>query len=315
MGDGTYAYDSIAGFGADGTAYVLYGGDRTEPSAQLGVAPFDRLTLARSSDGQTWSYATVYEPPSGAASPDYPDLAIAPDGRLYAVAQVLGALGFVREGIWLWTSADGGATWTEPKVIIPYVPQAGVMHYLPRVSAGKDGLVVVTTNGAGQDLAAYVSVSTDGGETFASPRKILVYGPDAGGINDPSAVEDTTIRLLYADGARLVGFTSEDDGMSWSDPQELGELATPAAYSAAAPAPGGAVLMARHGEENVFAISLLRWSGAPSLVELHRAAEDGRWEIGDDYGAIGATTDGEAWVAWAQPQGDAGEELWITRTP
>lgn len=324
----SYGYDSIAAFGADGTGYVLYGGDRT------GAQAFDRLTLAKTRDGATWSYSMVYEGPIGVASPDYPDLAVAPDGKHVFVVTYSVTLAPVSEGVWLWTSDDGGVTWSLPRVILP--ASALQHHYAPRITAGEDGLVVIATNTISPEpssegvspndgpTAAWVAISRDGGATFDPPRNVRdyeqgsgIYSKAAGVINDPVALHGKTVSLVYGDEGRFIGYRSPDAGHTWGDPVELGSFGGPAIYTSVASAPdGGVAAMTRYGTEDLFGISLLRWSDAGAVVTtLHEDSLRGAYELGDDYGAIGVARDGAAWIAWAIPGAARVEDVWVARSP
>lgn len=173
----------VPAFGEDGDLYVLHLDvldDRLDyhgAHSGLGGPPYPgpwELVLARSPDGgRTWSESVVADdlvpierylvflPPS-------PSLAV--DGeRLFA--------GFhdARLGdpdVWLWASADGGASWDPPVRVNDTPEEDGSFQYLPAVAATPGGRIDVLYYDRREDpddIANEVSLqsSVDGGQTFS----------------------------------------------------------------------------------------------------------------------------------------------------
>ncbi|MHB8633184.1 MAG: sialidase family protein [Thermoplasmatota archaeon] len=324
-----YAYDSTSAFGPDGAAYVLMGGENTyvdAPARATQLYGTEALTLA-TSRASTWSYHRFFSLPTGTAGADYPDLAVDPDtGRLLAVAQVYDTQAYnafpvcrvglasctIPLGIWLSTSDDQGATWSNPAVVVRNYPSAPAgslpFYYLPRVKAGHEGAVVITLNG-GDPFGAFVLVSHDHGASFTAPTRVLTYASGDGSINDPVAfMQDagkTRLDLLYTNDHDVTLVTSPDMGATFSQPSILGHVAAndAIAYAAASGGPNGtAALLLRAGNDAHFTMEAFRWhlqGRVDNLTLVSASGVNGTWEIGDDYGAVAMAPDGSTWASWA----------------
>jgi hypothetical protein len=337
-----YAYDSIAGFGPDGTAYVLYGGEYRylqEPPAY--VFPEFRMTLARSADGgATWTYHTFADLPTSTFGPDYPDMAIAPDsGRITVAAQMYGfptvlagpacslAPCVAPEGIWTWSSSDGGATWDGPVIAIANPPTFGIgvpFHYLPRLEAGPGGFVLLSTNAVGgPDFGGYITRSEDGGATWGTPQLVHAYkGGTGSAINSPAAVwtEDgaTQAALVYGDGDRVVGYRSQDGGATWGTATLLATYAKGTSHFWMRADARGATVWAeaRYGSNDPdrFLASAYAWSPGGAVWEdaLVDVPVPGAYEgAGDDYAAFAVAADGSAWAGWSDLRSGDAEKIAI----
>ena len=171
----------------DGQLVVLYQdlkNNRRDFENQPGPAaenPF-ALVLTRSTDGgKTFAPGTEFESDILATRrflpflPEVPQLAAAPDGKLYATW----ADG--RDGdddVFLRASSDGGATWTGP-VKVNDNGADGTAQFLPKVAVGPGNRVSVLFLDGRHDpqnkvnLDASLATSTDGGKTFDNVRVSL----------------------------------------------------------------------------------------------------------------------------------------------
>ncbi|HVM15364.1 MAG TPA: sialidase family protein [Egibacteraceae bacterium] len=175
--------------GPEGDLYLLYldmKDDRLDYEGAhggLGGPPHDgpfELVLARSEDGNMWQETTidsavvpverfvVFLPPT-------PSLAVdESDGTIY-VAYQDGRLG--DPDVWLWSSTDGGVTWTGAIRINDTPRSDGTYQLLPQVAVAPDGRVDVIyydRRADPEDIMNEVSLqsSFDAGRTF-QPRVVL----------------------------------------------------------------------------------------------------------------------------------------------
>lgn len=136
--------------------------------------------------------------------------------------------------------------------------------------------------------------SADGGETFGRPM-ILANGNDKHpAVNNPVAVEDKNgrIHLLYCEdyginGGRILQLTSDDDGLTWSDPADITKFTAPHDRNVFAFGPGHGILSPDG------TILLPVWMvpvkyGAevnahyPSVISTLYSADDGEtWSLGE----------------------------------
>lgn len=304
-------FDPTAAFGPDGTAYVLFGG---KASPLPGSAMQGGVTLARR-DADSWSFHHVDET-GPVARWDAMQLAVSPgSGRLHAVAHTApGSAAVPMRTFGYWTSDDRGDTWSPLRT--PFVEPDGPQEasgdaatvasqrswYLPRVSAGPDGLVAI----AGKSYLngwPWASISMDDGETFGPPMPVLESGtPDVG---LPLAFE--TSRPAY------VASRSEDLAVArWAE----GQWSTAAVGLAAPPGldvdwscvAAGAdalwVLQAFTGAGSS-AVRLVQIDAADAAIVLFEEPSSAERPYGqaggDEYGGIDVAGDGSVWVAWSDP--------------
>jgi hypothetical protein len=319
---------------------------RTDLPGGAVATPDYRMTLAATRDGKTWTYHSFDDGPAAlATSADYMDLAVAPDtGRLVVVAYAdavppaVAAPTSAPEGIWSWTSDDHGATWSTPTIAdreissSPQDPFAASEQTNPRVLAGPGGLVLLTTNTLGplanltsgchpcSGVSGVLTISHDGGTSWGEPRPIYQYSdPDGFLFNDPSSIwTDATglhAALVYGENGNVTGLRSDDGGLTWTAPVHL--AATPPGtrhvFLRAEARDAGVWASYRWGSNDPprFGASILHWT--PSGVENLTVADwpsngipTGRTGYGDDYGAVAVTSDGTAWMAFAD--GESGGE-------
>lgn len=321
---GRYNFDSIAAFSPDGTARVMYG--EVARHEETRTRSFDGLTLASTTDGATWTYQRFLQSPAGTTAPDYMDMAIAPDdGAIHVVSQNFAfaplfvgpvcqaAPCFVQEGVWHTASRDGGASWSQPQLVMRSLAPVEV-HFAARVVAGAGGLVVVTGvgySGVTGEVALEAAVSRDGGATFAAPAPAFVPGEGdpmfskhAATWTDASGAAQ--VGLLFSGQRGMVHVPSPDAAATWGEPVRLDALppGVDPSWGMAAAAPDGTLYgLQRLGAEERFGALLyrLRPDGAWDHLSLVDApGVDGRYlRAGDDYGGLAVAADGSVWVAWS----------------
>jgi hypothetical protein len=324
-----HEFDSVARFGPDGTAYVLYGGSLTRvqplPEAtglQANVDGSTRMTVARSRDGGgSWSYHPLHGMAGDAFLADFMDLAVAPDtGQLYVAAHVLTGTPLIL-GTWLWTSADQGATWSLGMPV--RVPTPLDDPLFPRLAAGRGGLLALTTLDPGVgDLAgnaapdAMVAVSRDGGATFESPVVVAKDLDTVTGEVWPSVWhppgQPARIEVLVPSARDLTLVRSGDAGATWDAPLRLAQApeGTRHGWAVLSHGPDGAAYALRRfgsAEPDRFGLDMLRLrpGGAVERADLADTPDrPGAYRVGDDYGGLAVGPDGRAWAAWSDPRGE-----------
>ena len=123
-----------------------------------------------------------------------PDIAVAPNGTLYAVWSDGRFSGFTHDDVALSSSTDGGLTWSTPIKVNASPP--GVAAFTPSVDVASDGTVGVnyydfrnnTPNTSTLPTDAFAVFSHDGGATFGGEARLtktsfdLDLAPRAGGL-------------------------------------------------------------------------------------------------------------------------------------
>jgi Neuraminidase (sialidase) len=164
-------------------------------------------SIIRSTDhGVTWSKVidistdgsvAVRDPDTGAfvrSGAGLPDIAVAPNGTLYAVWSDGRFSGFTHDDVALSRSTDGGLHWSAP--IKVNASPAGVAAFTPAVDVASDGTVAVTyydfrnntPDTSTLPTDAFAVFSHDGGETFGGEVRLtpksfdLDLAPRAGGL-------------------------------------------------------------------------------------------------------------------------------------
>lgn len=204
---------------------------------------FDAVLHWSADAGRSWS-TTALPLPAGTGRPDgapielgpdgeirfvetqrpfAPDVAFAPDGRLYVVYTNLMGQGNVPDNLWLATSEDGGATLSEP------VRVAGDRVYQARVAVGHDGVVHITYLQA-TDIAVWALAgpapivatrSADGGRTFTAPVRVSDPDRPRVGAAVPAVTADGDLAVLYHDYKDNVRDFRNLEGPPWSEPGAL----------------------------------------------------------------------------------------------
>ena len=251
--------------GRDGVAYVLYvdvGQDRLDyEGGHLGRGgpPYpgpSTLVLARSVDrGATWSESVVGR---GLVPikrflvflPEFPSVALARDGRIYAAyhSAVLGD-----PDVWLWSLAPGAASWSGPTRVNDTKRRDGTAQYLPKLAVAPDGRLDVLYYDRRSDpgnLLNEVSLqsSFDDGRTFTPAIRLSSRPSDSRiGFGAKEGLPDlgSRLALLSTDRAALGLWTDTRAGVPATQKQDLVEAAV--AVSDPARISSGARLALRYG--------------------------------------------------------------------
>lgn len=170
----------------DGTIYVEF----TTPSSPAPVgAALNNVWIAVAKGGcsatTVFTDHRIYSDPGADLGKIFQQFSMDAGGRLYVAAAGVTKAGQDTTGIWLFTSGDGGTTWSAPIAVNPPDLKANVF---PTVTAGKAGEAFVGwfgTSDSGDPNATknqwrfYGAATYDGGQTFnlatISPD-VLHYG-------------------------------------------------------------------------------------------------------------------------------------------
>ncbi len=159
--------------GATWTAQVI-AAPKTPADPQNPAAPRPPLFGARFSFPEGYDRCGLWHRPFASR----PVVAFGPDGALYYVYMPSGrgSGGAGSDRLFIIRSSDGGATFTDPKLVDPLVPAADGDHFYSIAvdqTTGPRGRVHVTWNrsksGENKILTAF---SDDGGATFSAPKRL-----------------------------------------------------------------------------------------------------------------------------------------------
>jgi hypothetical protein len=189
----------------DGTLVDIFE-DFNGSGLQRSPNQFHESVIRSSDQGATWSKVIdistdgsigVRDPDTGAgvrAGAGLPDIAVAPNGTLYAVWSDGRFSGFAHDDVALSRSNDGGLTWSQPIKVNASPP--GVAAFTPSVDVASDGTVAVTyydfrnntPDTSTLPTDAFAVFSHDGGSTFGGELRLtpssfdLDLAPRAGGL-------------------------------------------------------------------------------------------------------------------------------------
>ncbi|MFN2506288.1 MAG: sialidase family protein [Acidimicrobiales bacterium] len=263
--------------GPAGELYVLYldlGNDRLDYLAahEGNGGPPDggpwALVLARSTDnGATWRESTVDAEVVPIERfvvfiPPFPSLAVdAGDGRIY--------VGFHdgRGGdadVLVWTSGDGGATFSRPRRVNDTRPRDGTWQYLPKLAVAPNGrldVVYYDRRADRQNLFNEVSLqaSTDGGRSFGPRLRLSNRSFDSrSGFGYRRNLPDlgTRLGLLSTSGAALAVWPDTRAATEETIKQDLGT----ALVEFPAPSRVRGLLRVGGPALGLVALALLAWS-------------------------------------------------------
>lgn len=144
--------------------YVAMEDDSTE-----GIVHIRSDVMFQKSDdgGRTWLPADVLVR-RGRRFATFPDIATGPDGSIYIVYKDDST---ARHRFSCQRSSDGGATWSEPSIVVEYAGNVFVGG--GRIAADSGGNLFCAWNGGPMDDShIYASVSSDGGATWATPVRV-----------------------------------------------------------------------------------------------------------------------------------------------
>ena len=231
--------------GGDGAVYVLFldvGDDRLDyegghrgRGGQPHPGP-STLVLARSRDrGESWA-----ESPVGGGLvpikrflvflPEFPSLAVAGDGRLYA-GYHSAKLG--DPDVWVWSLAPGSSSWSGPTRVNDTPERDATAQYLPKLSVSPDGRLDVLYYDRRADrrnLLNHVSLqsSFDDGETFTPAIRLSSRPSDSRiGFGAKEGLPDLGSRLglISTDRAALGLWTDTRAGVPETQKQDLAAAA------------------------------------------------------------------------------------------
>src|SRR5438067_4754691 len=189
----------------DGTLVDIFE-DLNGSGRQRSPHQFHQSVIRSTDHGVTWSNVidistdgsvAVRDPDTGAfvrSGAGLPDIAVAPNGTLYAVWSDGRFSGFAHDDVALSRSTDGGLTWSTPTKVNASPP--GVAAFTPSVDVSTDGTVAVTyydfrnntPNPSTLPTDAFAVFSHDGGATFGGEVRLtkrsfdLDLAPRAGGL-------------------------------------------------------------------------------------------------------------------------------------
>ena len=229
------ASDPWVAFGPDNRVYyVTLDFNETDPANQIGVSVSE-------DGGLTWGPpVTVFHAAIDFNDKEAIEVDTFPDSPYYGTVYVawdinIGGLdGFVAQHLVVSRSTDGGDSYSPIRTLKTDGVNIGA---IPRV--GPDGTVYVMwagTRGSGSNFSIFLSTSSDGGQTFSSPRTIQTLGGQSvpfirdGSILPSLAVDRQSgdLYLVWAD-ARWTGVdqttisVSRDKGQTWSQPMRVGD--------------------------------------------------------------------------------------------
>lgn len=158
--------------------------------------------------------------------------------------------------------------------------------------------------------------STDGGETFAEPLIMASGTPDCPTVNNPVCLEDAEgrLHLLYCknyavEGGGVFHRVSEDDGLSWSEPEEITAFTRPDVRNVFALGPGHGITLPS-GRLLIPVWLVLKEAGAPvrehapSVLSTLYSDDGGRtWRLGEILPATDAVPSPSEAQAAVTPDG------------
>jgi ABC-type dipeptide/oligopeptide/nickel transport system permease subunit len=126
---------------------------------------------ARTGPGGAWTMHRLAPKRPSDFWDDHPSIAAGPDGRVYVAWSRL--LRWTYEGIVVSSSADGGRTWSPPRLVSPHLS----FPRLATATVAPDGTLYVT--GIDARLGVWLARSTDHGKTFGVSRVAALPGNQA----------------------------------------------------------------------------------------------------------------------------------------
>jgi hypothetical protein len=304
------------------------------------------LTYLSGDGGASWRSGGVPAQPAAGPAGDDVTIAFGGDGRGYICAarsghgsNVSSANPDANRAVYVWRTDDGGRTFSAPVTLIE-----GVYSDHPWVAAGQGQTpsghhVYVAWGGGASHTAVDFTRSTDGGESFEPPRRILgeagtpslvsagpqvAAGPDGlmCAVCDWTTRQDPSGDLV----GQVVAVCSTDAGHSFAAPVHLGaEAATIALPGGVRPNSGPTVAVSPEGDGLYVAFPTHRPGSAHSDIVVTASRDRGRtWSKPEtatpDDGAIyfqpNVTVDGSGRVAisaFALANGRMDEVLLVSR--
>lgn len=248
--------------------------------------PGDLVAFKSANRGASWSQAVTVNDAPGSAREGLHAMAAGPDGTLAATWLDLRSDG---TKLYLATSKDGGANWSENRLV--YASPSGSVCECCHPSVAFDAkgkLVVMFRNSLNGARDMYAADSTDGGQSFATPTKLggstwkldacpmdggaFAFTPD-GGVEAVWRREGTLYRSgvrgaerMFAEGQQAwLATVGEDSYLTWtagnrilaSTPTErVMELSASGKSSVVAASPDGKLVIATWTESGIRAARL-----------------------------------------------------------
>jgi hypothetical protein len=279
---------------------------------QSGLIYFSTVNLPLATSTLEWSSPTTLPMPQ--PSGRSPDILVDRAGKIYVTYAVPLNEG---RGIYLITSEDRGATWSEPILAFDAVEAGWSMVESPQLALTNQTLHLLWTQntvvGDGGVIALYYGRSEDGGQTWSEPALVVEQPIERSWMLGVSDVEAQRFWVnLLENESSLYQDVSSDSGILWSPPINLtgiGEV------------PGPISLVAKNNE--VYLVQLLQVS-AGNLQLSSQVWSNNRWtemeslkigagEIEDVTGiAADAATDKRLEVIYILNQIDAESETGVS---
>jgi len=169
------AADSTGGV-HDGNVYVTW---NDASGSFVSSGPHWVPMVATSRDrGMTWSAVPIPSPPhqGDAQATFFADMvAIGPNGEVYVICDLWStSAGVPRQALWLTVSTDGGATFSEPRLVEPDIPNEAWESIAADTSNGpfRGRLYVTWPDARSGNMDILLRTSDDGGVTWSSPRRV-----------------------------------------------------------------------------------------------------------------------------------------------
>ena len=267
----------IARVDSKGTAYVTW----PTGTANVTPAPPSGLALSKSSDGgKTWSSAVSipfsYENATGGPAGAYPQFAVSPKtGSLHIVYNRNSTPDLVGASeVFERASYDGGATWSEPRVLSDDDPKNYGGQFFPNLSIAPNGRIDVvwwdTRDMQGlRATDAYYSYSDDDGKTWAPnirlteqsiDRRLGIWGNNYDIASQPGVASTNAYAVFGWDDTRNSDRSFQDNNTVGGGLQDLYIAA--AQFEAIGGGSSSAAKVALAGVVGLLAVGLMLLLGA-----------------------------------------------------
>lgn len=295
--DPSIAHDS------NGRIWVFFTSDRSGSPQIWYVASNDQ--------GQTWSSPQLFPPtqtPSGAHYVAEACLFEDSQGRLWSAWGRWS--GSSQEDIYWSFSDDMGATWSDSRLLVGYYDVDGQPSF---VQVGNEIWLVFSSYGIAGNWNIYYIETSDGGQTWSSPRGIVV---DQFRHDSCSVVEDSSgkVQVFYTTltspydptSADIWLVETSDQGGTWSIPKQVTSFPSEEGHISAVDF-GGALYvfyMNRYEQDIWYVVSNdagATWPSTPERVDSDSHS--------DQYPNV-VVAEGKLWVTWSSDR-SGNWDIWI----
>lgn len=257
---------------------------------RYGPRPAFIATYLSSDGGATWQNGARPQPPPGQAPPgDDVTVTFDPHGRGYLLASRAGDTPGGRV-IYAYRTDDGGRTFSPPVALSAgqYSDHPGIAAGVGHTSSERNVYVIWAAHDSRGNPALAFTRSTDGAQTFQSPRHILSDDRPsmssaggklvAGGHGLVCAVCNVAVQQSSGDTVgRAVAVCSTDFGQSFAAPVELGREALDIGLPGGAKAKSdSSVAVAPHGSDLYAAYTTHQSGAAHSDIVVTASHDHGR---------------------------------------